>query len=252
MEEESWAFCGNRDYLTPWDLSSLSTKSSPMLSMMLGLEGEDGPSWNSWSPSLMCMNIIFNVSSHLLPQFPSTSSCTKSWSQSLLLIVVASFNSSLSHCCLIFMNFFLSISRTEHVLKYCSIAKCTNFPFQRFLVRPKLIPNKRVMSISSQRCNLSRRISERATSNVLAISPCTGLQIHWSWMRWNGNFMELLNINFFFLVCLYPCAKFDENSGACNRTLEMLTNLISSLITNSWECFFMPAKHFKHTLPPGW
>ena len=59
MEEESWASCGNRDYLTPWDLSSLSTKSSPMLSMMLGVEGEDGPSWNSWSPSLMCMNIIF-------------------------------------------------------------------------------------------------------------------------------------------------------------------------------------------------
>ena len=53
----------------------------------------------------MCMNIIFNVSSPLLPQFPSTSSCTKSWSQSLLHIVVASFNSSLSHCCLIFTNF---------------------------------------------------------------------------------------------------------------------------------------------------
>ena len=91
MEKESWASCGNRDYLTPWDLSSLSTKSSPMLSMMLGVEGEDGPSCNSWSPSLMCMNIIFNVYSPLLPQFPSTSSCTKSWSQSLLLIVVASF-----------------------------------------------------------------------------------------------------------------------------------------------------------------
>ena len=44
MEEESWASCGNRDYLTPWDLSFLSTKSSPMLSMMLGVEGEDGPS----------------------------------------------------------------------------------------------------------------------------------------------------------------------------------------------------------------
>src|SRR6185312_1818844 len=73
---------------------------------------------------------------------------------------------------------FLSISRTEHVLKHCSIAKCINFPFQRVLIRPKLIPNKRVVSILSQRCNLSRRISERATSNVLAISPCTGLQIH--------------------------------------------------------------------------
>ena len=212
MEEESWASCGNRDYLTPWDLSSLSTKSSPMLSMMLGVEGEDGPSCNSWSPSLMCMNIIFNVSSPLLPQFPSTSSCTKSWSQSLLHVVVASFNSSLSHCCLIFMTFFLSISRTEHVLKHCSIAKCTNFPFQRVLIRPKLIPNKRVVSILSQRCNLSRRISERATSNVLATSPCTGLQIHWSWMRWNGNLMELLNINFLLLVQIWTCSQIDENS----------------------------------------
>src|SRR6185312_154176 len=69
----------------------------------------------------MCMNIIFNVSSTLLPQFPSTSSCTKSWSQSLLLIVVASFNSSLSHCCLIFTNFsfnFQNRTYTETLLHY--------------------------------------------------------------------------------------------------------------------------------------
>ena len=53
--------------------------------------------------------------------------------------------------------------------------------------------------------------------------------------------MELLNINFFFLVRLCPCAKFDENSGASSRTLEILTNLISSLITNSREHFVMPS-----------
>ena len=211
MEEESWASCGNCDCLTPWVLSSLSMKSSPMLSMMLGVEGEDGSSCNSWSLSLMCMNIILNVSSPLLPQFPSTSSCTKSWSQSLLLIVVASFNSSLSHCCLIFMNFsfnFQNITYTETLL-HCEVHE---FFFQRVLIRPKLIPNKRVMSILSQRCNLSRRISERATSNVLAISPCTGLQIHWSWMRWNENLMELLNINFLLLVQLWTCSQIDENS----------------------------------------
>ena len=144
---------------------------------------------------------------------------------------------------------FLSISRTEPVLKHYSIVKCTNFPFLRVLLRPKLIPNKRVVSILSQRCNLFR-ISERAASKVFAISPCTGLQIHWSWMRWNGNFMELLNINFLFLVHLCPCAKFDENSGACSRTLEVLMNLISSLITNSWECFVIPAKQFKCTIYP--
>ena len=61
-------------------------------------------------------------------------------------------------------------------------------------------------------------------------------------MCWNGNFMELLHIIFFFLIRLCPFAKFDENSGACSRTLEMLTNLISSLITNSWERFIIPAK----------
>ena len=211
MEEKSWSSCGNRDYLTPWDLSSLSTKSSPMLSMMLGVEGEDGPSSILevipscvWISSSMCLHLC-------CLNFPSTSSWTKSWSQSLLHVVVASFNSSLSHCCLIFTNFFLSISRTEPVLKHCPIAKCTNFPFQRVLIRPKLIPNKRVMSILSQRCNLPWRISERATFNFLVISPCTGLQIHWSWMCWNGNLMELLNINFLLLVELWTWSQIDEN-----------------------------------------
>src|SRR6185503_15454986 len=72
---------------------------------------------------------------------------------------------------------FLSISRTEPVLKHCSIAKCTNFSFQRVFIRPKLTPNKRFLSILSQRCNLFR-ISERTASKVFVISPCTGLQIH--------------------------------------------------------------------------
>src|SRR6185312_400936 len=73
----------------------------------------------------MCMNIIFNVSSPLLPQFPSTSSCTKSWSQSLLHIVVASVNSSLANCCLIFTNFsfnFQNRTSTETLL-HCEVHK---------------------------------------------------------------------------------------------------------------------------------
>ena len=106
---------------------------------------------------------------------------------------------------------FLSIYRTEPIPKHCSIAKCTNFSFQRVLIRPKLIPNKKVMSILSQRCNLFR-ISGRASSKLFAISPCTGLQIHWSWMRWNENLMELLNINFLLLVQLWTCSQIDENS----------------------------------------
>src|SRR6185437_2748055 len=71
----------------------------------------------------MCMDIIFNVSSPLLPQFSSTSSCTKSWSQSLLHVVVATINSSLSHCCLIFTNFsfnFQNRTCTETLL-HCEV-----------------------------------------------------------------------------------------------------------------------------------
>ena len=55
-----------------------------------------------------------------------------------------------------------------------------------------------------------------------------------------------------FLPCtsLSMC-KIDENSGACSQTLEVLTNLISSLITNSWERFVMTAKQSSaHTTPP--
>ena len=177
MEEESWASYGNRDYLNPWDLSSLSTKSSPMHSMMLGVEGEDGPSCNSWSPSLMCMNIIFNVSSPLLPQFSFNFFLYK-----VMVPIIASRRRRLLQ--------FLVVPLLPHLHEfffqfpeqnvYWNIAKCTNFSFQRVLIRVKLIPNKRVMFILSKRCNLSRRISERATSNGLAISPCTGLQIHLS------------------------------------------------------------------------
>jgi hypothetical protein len=39
-------------------------------------------------------------------------------------------------------------------------------------------------------------IPERATLNVFSITPCTGLQIRWFLMRWNGNLMELLHISF--------------------------------------------------------
>ena len=149
--------------------------------------------------------------------------------------------------------FFLSISRTEYVLKHCSIVKCTNFPFQRVLIRPKLIPNKRVMSILSQRCNLSRRISERATSNVLVISPCTGLQIHWSWMSWNGNFMELLNINFFFFcTSLSMCKIWRKQRGLLSnfwRCWRIWFLLWSRIHGNALSCL---QNNQVHTLPPGW
>ena len=83
------------------------------------------------------MNIIFNVSSHLLPQFPSTYSCTKSWSNHCF---TSSSPPSIPRCPIAVSSsrIFLSISRIEHVLKHCSIAKCTNFSFPTSSHSPKI------------------------------------------------------------------------------------------------------------------
>ena len=160
MEEESWASCGNSDYLTPWDLSFLSTKSSLMLSMMLGVEGEDGPSCNSWSPSLMCMNIIFNVSSPLLPQFSFNFFLYK-----VMVPIIASRRHRLLQFLVVPLlphlhEFFFQFPEQNVYWNIAPLRSARIFSFQRVLIRPKLIPNKRVMSISSQCCNLSRWISK--------------------------------------------------------------------------------------------
>jgi flagellar biosynthesis protein FlhB len=47
----------------------------------------------------------------------------------------------------------------------------------------------------------------RATLNVSAISPCTGLQNWWFLMRWKEGLKELLNISFSSIVHLCTCAQ---------------------------------------------
>src|SRR6185503_2091571 len=128
----------------------------------------------------MCMNIIFNVSSPLLSQFPSTSSCTKSWSQSLLYVVVATFNSLLSHCCLIFTNFsfnFQNRTCTETLL-HCEVHE---FSFPTSPHSPKIdseqesyvhcIPALQSVSANFRTCNIqcSCHISLYGSSNSLIL-----------------------------------------------------------------------------------
>ena len=151
----------------------------------------------------MCMNIIFNVSSPLLPQFPSTPSFTKSWSQSLLLIIVASFNSSLSHCCLIFTNFsfnFQNRTYTETLL-HCEVY---GFFFPTSIHSPKIdseqesyvhfipalqsVPNFRTRSVQSF-CHISLYGSSNSlildalerefhgASEYQLFIPCTSLSL---------------------------------------------------------------------------
>jgi hypothetical protein len=56
-------------------------------------------------------------------------------------------------------------------------------------------------------------ISERTTLNVFSITPCTGLQIRWFLIRWNGNLMELLNISFSLSVHIRTSSQIDEDNN---------------------------------------
>ena len=69
---------------------------------------------------------------------------------------------------------------------------------------------------------------------------CVGMGISWS--LWISS-----------LYCLYISVHVPnlmKTAGLALKLLEMLTNLISSLITNSWERFVMPAKQVKCTYYP--
>jgi hypothetical protein len=74
--------------------------------------------------------------------------------------------------------------------------KFMKLSFQWAITRMKRVPYKRVVLILLRRCNLSKAISDCATLNVSAISPCTGVQNWWFLMCWKGDLKELLNITF--------------------------------------------------------
>jgi hypothetical protein len=108
--------------------------------------------------------------------------------------------------CLIFHRFSLT-SSTEHVLKHPSKLKFMKLSFQWAIIDMKRVPNKRVVSILLRGCNLSNTDFRCAALNVSAISSCTGLQNWLFLMCWKGDFMELLNINFSFILHLWTRAQ---------------------------------------------
>jgi hypothetical protein len=92
-------------------------------------------------------------------------------------------------------DFFPLISRTESIPKLYSLHSAQNFISNESLFAQIGLRTRelRPFYCSDEICP---EISERATLNVFSITPCTGLQICWFLMRWNRNFMELLNISF--------------------------------------------------------
>jgi hypothetical protein len=71
--------------------------------------------------------------------------------------------------------------------------------FHQVFIHPQRTQSSELCPFYSGVAICPKLISDCISLNVFAISPCTGLQIHRSWMRWNWHSMELLIFNFFFL-----------------------------------------------------
>jgi hypothetical protein len=114
-------------------------------------------------------------------------------------------------CCLHSMNFSL-MYRTESIPKLNSIAQCTKFPFQWVFICPNWTPDKRVVSVLLRRWNLFWNFRTRNAQCFLHNSlhrSSNSLVLD----RWNGNFMELLNISFCSFVHLSTSSQIDEDNS---------------------------------------
>jgi len=97
---------------------------------------------------------------------------------------------------------------TEHIPKYRSIEKFTKLPFQRVVIRFKRSPNEGVMPVSLLALRAVQKFSECTTFNVLAIPACRNLRLTWFLIRWDGNFVELLNIQKYAAICFWGWAEY--------------------------------------------
>ena len=73
-------------------------------------------------------------------------------------------------------------------------------PFQQVVIHLKPNPNERVMPVSLLALRADQKFSECTTFIVLAIPACRNLWLTWFLIRWDGNFVELLNIQ---KICCY-------------------------------------------------
>ena len=83
---------------------------------------------------------------------------------------------------------------TEHIPKYRSIEMFMKLPFQRVVIHLKPRPNEGVMPVSLLALRAVQKFSDCTTFNVLTIHACRNLWLTWFLICWNGNFVEILNI----------------------------------------------------------
>ena len=92
---------------------------------------------------------------------------------------------------------------TEHIPNYRSIEMFMKLPFQRVVIHLKPSPNEGVMPVSLLALRAVQKFSECTTFNVLVILACRNLWLTWFLIRWNGNFVELLNIQKYAALCFW-------------------------------------------------
>ena len=90
---------------------------------------------------------------------------------------------------------------TEHIPKYISIEMFMKLPFQRVVIHLKPSPNEGVMPVSLLALRAVQKFSECTPFNELAITACRNLRLIWFLIRWNGNFVEILNIQKYAAIC---------------------------------------------------
>ena len=92
---------------------------------------------------------------------------------------------------------------TEYIPKYSSIENIMKLPFQQVVIRFKRSSNEGVMPVSLLALCAVQKFSECTIFNVLAISACRNLRLTWFLIRWNWNFVKLLNIQKYAAICFF-------------------------------------------------
>ena len=126
----------------------------------------------------------------------------------IVVIVIFSILFSSRCSCLFFVESLLPLLRgilfsTENIPKYRSIEMFMKLPFQRVVIHLKPSPNEGVMPVSLLALRAVQKFSECTTFNVLAIPACRNLRLTWFLIRWNRNFVELLNIQKYAAICFW-------------------------------------------------
>jgi hypothetical protein len=109
-------------------------------------------------------------------------------------IIIITFSLTLYRC--LFFHKLYSLSRSDHVENNSFHEWRMNFFFHQVFIHPNWLRSSELCPFYSGAAICPKLISDCTSLNVFAISPCTSLQIHRSWMRWNQHLMELLIFNF--------------------------------------------------------